>query len=271
MALLELFIVALFGCIVGSFLNVYILRLNTGRSTTGRSGCMSCRKQLTWQELIPVISFFMLRGRCRGCGSRISHQYWIVEILTALLFVCVWLQGLPLIPAVLMLVLVSELVVIAVYDIKHTIIPNTVVYPFLLTALLLSASLLGTYTPKSIALYVAVSVINGVIVALPLLLLWVFSRGRWMGLGDVKLVLGFGMLLGVYYGLMAMMLGFVIGAVVGLFLLYAPRVIKHMSLSPTSTRFTMKSEIPFAPFLIVGFFLVLFFNADLITLVGYLI
>jgi prepilin signal peptidase PulO-like enzyme (type II secretory pathway) len=89
-----------------------------------------------------------------------------------------------------------------------------------------------------------------------------------MGFGDVKLTLGFGLLVGVYDGLMAIMLAFIVGAGVGILLLYAPEVIKRMSLSSTTSRFTMSSEIPFAPFLIIGFLLVYLFQIDLLALIG---
>lgn len=268
---LELLGIALFGLIIGSFLNVYILRLNTGRSTAGRSGCMSCGEKLGWRELIPILSFFALGGRCKSCGSRISNQYWIVELSTALLFVFVWIQGFSTFHTSFALVLLSLLVIIATYDIKHTIIPNKVVYAFIALALLSNIPALSTATLAELPLHFLLVLLSGAIVALPLFALWAISRGRWMGLGDVKLTFGFGLMAGIYNGLMSIMLGFILGAVIGLALLYGPKVIKRMSLSPTDSRFTMSSEIPFAPFLILGFLLVFLFGVDLFTLIGFFI
>lgn len=261
-----LIIMAASGLIVGSFLNVYIVRSHTGRSMAGRSGCMSCGAQLRWWELIPVVSFFALRGHCATCGSAITHQYWMVELATAALFVLVWLQDVPLWYTIIALVLVSLLVVIAVYDFRHTIIPNEVMYTFMVGAAALHIPALSTAPLSALPMQSALVALSGVLVALPLLLLWLVSQGRWMGLGDVKLAFGFGLMVGVYNGLMAVMLGFLMGAVVGSALLYGPQVIRRASLSPVGGRFTMKSEIPFAPFLIVGLFLVFFFGVDMIEL-----
>ncbi len=263
----ELVVIATLGAIVGSFLNVCILRLHTGRSTSGRSGCMCCGTQLTWKELIPVFSFLKQRGRCVSCGSRISNQYWIVELLTAILFVLVWLQYIPLLATLVGWAMVGTLVVIAIYDIKHTIVPNSAVYTFIGLAALANIPLLGTFMPAELSMHVLFVLISGILVALPLFLLWLVSSGRWMGFGDVKLAVGFGLALGAYDGLMALIFGFIVGAIVGVALMYAQKVIKRLPLSTHITRLTMSSEIPFAPFLITGFFLVWFFDADLIALI----
>jgi len=265
---LELLVVGIFGLIVGSFLNVFILRLNTGRSTSGRSGCMSCGAQLTWTELVPVFSFIFLRGRCRSCGSAISHQYWIVELLTAVLFVLVWMKGFGLSGTLFALLLVTLLIIVAVYDLKHTIIPNKIVYTFIFVALLTNMPLVGTFTLTELPLHFLMVLASGTIVALPLFFLWLVSRGKWMGFGDVKLTFGFGLVLGAYSGLMAVMLGFIIGASVGVMLLHMPKVMKLLPLSPTSRRFTMSSEIPFAPFLIAGFILVFLCDVNIVTFLG---
>src|SRR3989344_5064114 len=74
------------GTIIGSFLNVVIFRFNTERSFSGRSGCMTCQNKLCWYELIPLISFFTLKGRCRNCKAKISIQYPIVELISGLVF-----------------------------------------------------------------------------------------------------------------------------------------------------------------------------------------
>lgn len=269
--LLELLTIGVLGLIIGSFLNVFILRLNTGRSTTGRSGCMSCGEKLSWMELVPVLSFFLLKGRCKSCGSKISNQYWIVELATAALFILVWMQNFPLLHLVFALILVSLLIVIAVYDLKHTIIPNKIVYTFIGIALLSNIPVFGTASLEAILVNFVLVLVSGVLVAAPLFILWLVSKGRWMGFGDIKLTFGFGLILGVYGGLTAIMLGFIFGAVIGLFLLYIPKVIKYVSLSLTSSRFTMSSEIPFAPFLIAGFFLVFLFDIDILQLMGTLI
>src|SRR3989344_1792899 len=94
MYLFSIFVFIL-GTIIGSFLNVVILRYNTGSSIQGRSGCMSCGKPLVWYELFPVLSFLFLLGRCGGCKSRISAQYPLVELLTGIIFLLTFLQFSP--------------------------------------------------------------------------------------------------------------------------------------------------------------------------------
>ena len=129
-----------FGLIIGSFLNVVILRLNTGRSVAkGRSKCARCSTTLSWYELIPVFSFLGLRGKCRTCKTQISFQYPVVELITGSIFVIIythimlssgfnmysWLEFL------FSIIIASLLVIILVYDFRHKIIPNSIVYPFI--------------------------------------------------------------------------------------------------------------------------------------------
>jgi leader peptidase (prepilin peptidase)/N-methyltransferase len=127
------------GLIIGSFLNVVIYRLNTARSLGGRSACMSCRSQLTWYELIPVFSFVGLLGRCRNCKTKISVQYPLVELTSGIIFLALFLrfQDLFFINTVSFSVtfiyyafMFSLLLVIAVYDLKHKIIPDILSFIF---------------------------------------------------------------------------------------------------------------------------------------------
>ena len=124
----------IFGLIIGSFLNVVIFRYNTHRSFGGRSGCLTCQKKLSWYELVPVFSFLFLKGRCKGCQTRISIQYPIVEFITGVVFMLLFLKfqniffldtfGFTITYAYYALIF-SLLLVIAVYDLKHKIIPDT--------------------------------------------------------------------------------------------------------------------------------------------------
>ena len=122
------------GLIIGSFLNVVIARYNTQKNFGGRSACMSCENKLCWYELIPLFSFFALRGRCRSCKTKISTQYPLVELGTGLLFALLFLKFQNVfffstidfaISYALYATMFSLLVVIAVYDLKHKIIPDT--------------------------------------------------------------------------------------------------------------------------------------------------
>jgi leader peptidase (prepilin peptidase)/N-methyltransferase len=263
-------LVFIFGTIVGSFLNVLVLRYNTGVSAMkGRSFCFSCGKKLGPLELVPVFSFIFLGGKCAGCQSKISWQYPVVEALTGLLFVGVFvkyfgLTGLTFNPwyMLISLIVMAVLVCITVYDIKHKIIPDGLVVTFSVLALLkiLADFLLMTSTPEEIKIHLIWFLLAGPILALPLFLLWLFSRGQWMGLGDPKLVLGIGWFLGPVMGLSAIVLAFWTGAFYGLILLTLSKFSWH------GLKINGKTEIPFAPFLVLGFLLAYFFNIDVFNL-----
>lgn len=254
--LTHLFIFIL-GLIVGSFLNVVIYRYNTGLSVIGgRSRCLACARDLRWFELIPVFSFLFQRGRCTQCGSKISWQYPAVELVTGLLFVLTFQQFILRSASVYWLVghliIFSLLTVITVYDLRHKIIPDGLVYTFILLSLLLA------FSDFSLILVIN-HLLAGFILFVFFFLLWWLSRGRWMGFGDAKLALGVGFLLGLMGGVSAIVFAFWLGAVVGLLLIILAR------LSATRGSFTIKSEIPFAPFIIIGLCLNFFLQLNVVT------
>ena len=259
-----------FGLIVGSFLNVVILRFGT-HSLRGRSVCMSCRRRLEWFELVPILSWIALRGKCRSCRTAISAQYPFVELSTALLFAFLagafeagLRQGQPL--AIVLfpasLAIASLLIAIGVYDLWHTIIPDPWVYAF--AALALLAQILAL--PSNTGLLLALAA--GPIAASPTFVLWFLTRGRGMGFGDVKLSLGIGWLLGPFAGIFAVFGAFVIGGFVSIPLLVlsskwwnrmvAGFIQPHSSVwgqllsSKSGAGYTMKSEVAFGPFLVVA-------------------
>ncbi len=238
-------IIFVFGLIVGSFLNVVILRMNTGRSAmTGRSMCDRCSRTLSWNDLIPVFSFLALRGKCRTCKGAISFQNPVIELVTGVLFVILYIK-IPLMAGftayswlsfVFTIIIACLLIIAAVYDARHKILPDAIMYPFMLLALLgiaVKATLFSGFSP-------ARAVVEGVLVGLPFFLLWWLSKGRAMGFGDVKLSLGIGWLLGTAVGFASVILSFWIGALFGLFLI---------GLAHTHS---MKSQVPFGPFLITA-------------------
>lgn len=243
------------GLIIGSFLNVLILRRGA-KPLTGRSACFSCGEQIAWFDLIPLFSWINLRGRCRACGSRISPQYPLVEFSTAALFFLVALLGLPIFPSLIALGIVSLSIMITVYDLKHTIIPDAWVL-LLIIACALFPYTYGMVTAETWQLYI----LGPIAAALPLFILWLVSGGRWMGLGDVKLALAIGFLLGPIAGPYAVMFAFILGAVVMIPLLFFSsgtwgNWVKRFTPTPLTRNlvlgFTMKSEVPFGPYLIAS-------------------
>lgn len=114
-----------FGAIIGSFLNVYIYRFHTGKSLAGHSHCMSCGESLRWFELFPIVSYLVIQGRCRHCASRVPIRYFLVELLTAVLFVLAVTITMSYFGILLLWLIASILVVIITYDYYHFIIPDS--------------------------------------------------------------------------------------------------------------------------------------------------
>ncbi len=239
---MSIFAVGVLGAILGSFLNALLFRYNTGRSVMrGRSKCMHCGHTLQALDLIPVVSYLLLAGRCRYCHSRVSWQYPLVEAAAAALSVLVYVQNLELGAYALGLTMWLTLLFVVVYDLRHQIIPWAA--SGLLAMLALAHIALAGPSPWLLA--------AGPLLAAPLLLVSLVSGGRWMGWGDGVLELGLGWMLGLTAGLTAFVLAFWSGALVGIVLL------------GLSKRYTMKSEVPFAPFLVFGAACAYFLHVDI--------
>jgi leader peptidase (prepilin peptidase)/N-methyltransferase len=276
------FFVFIFGTIIGSFLNVVILRYNTGMSIFGskeRSHCFSCGKKLQAHELIPIFSFLLLRGKCSECKSKISWQYPLVEFITGLIFSLIFIKNFYLLdisPQKFLIITLFHfivwgiLMVISFYDLKHKIIPNGLVYA------LIGITFFGAFfLPTSSAFYLGLgNLIAGLLFFTFFFSLWFFSRGRWVGFGDAKLSLAVGFLLGITRGVSALVLAFWVGAVVGTALVSLGelsrkingKAIRNNYLSIIIKNLTIKSEIPFAPFIILGTLIAFFMNIDIFSL-----
>ncbi len=252
-----------FGLIIGSFLNVIIFRLNTGKSLGGRSACMSCRNTLSWYELVPLMSYLALWGRCKNCQTKISWQYPLVELLTGLTFAILFWKLFALAGQEILFVsgstfaityfyyalMSSILIVITAYDIKHKVIPDMLA--LLLAVLAFGGLFLFQDFVFSLHLPTVLEMLTGVLISLPFALLWLVSRGRWMGLGDAKLLVGLGWVLGLSRVLSALALAFWGGAIIGICLVLVYK------------KYALKSEIPFAPYLVLGTLLAFLFDLHL--------
>ena len=264
------------GLIIGSFLNVVIYRINTQKSFLGsfggRSACMSCQNRLSWYELIPLFSFLSLKGRCLNCKTKISIQYPLVELATGLIFSFLFLKLQDIFYSNIFLFAItyayyatafSLLVVIAVYDLKHKIILDILSFIFGALAFaglfFFNSSALPAHAWQA-GFYIhtpsILEFLSGVFIALPFALFWFISGGRWMGLGDAKLALGIGWLLGFASALSGLVAAFWSGAIIGVTLVI-------LSKNSKIRRMGMKSEIPFAPFLVFGALLAFLFELHL--------
>lgn len=230
------FFVLLLGICVGSFLNVVVYRLPQGTSLLGRSFCPSCKHTLSWRDLIPLFSFFVLGKKCRYCRAPIPLGYPLVEGVTGILFAAIFLfLGLQ-INAVLLFWLFIASCLIAIFRIDQTqgIIPDA-----LLILMLLVAIPFFLFVSPS---FVIPHLLTGVVSFLFFLGIVGITRGRGMGFGDVKLAFVMGFLLGVPKAVVAFYAAFLTGAIVSLILIIAKRK-------------RLRDPIAFGPFLVVGFWI----------------
>jgi len=222
--------------------------------------------------LIPLLSFFILKGKCRYCQKPISFQYPLVEIATGIIFILI-LQltvdeqqligssapdtiflfpvSCSLLPVLCFLFLVScFLIIIFVYDLKHYIIPDNVVFPAIAITFLYDIfySLFIIHNSKFLIQFLF-SAIGAAIFFLVIVLI---SRGKWMGVGDIKLAFLMGLILGWPKILVALFSAFLIGAIIGIVLIILGKK-------------TLKSEVPFGPFLVTGTFVALFWGQEIVN------
>lgn len=205
--LMPILIVALlFGLVIGSFLNVCILRIPEQETVVSkRSHCMNCGYQLSWYDMIPVASYLALHGKCRKCKARISAQYPLVEALNGILCVIVVLVNELEFTTLLYCLLVSALIVLSVIDFRTYEIPFGInVFIFILGLIRLVAEPAGWQE----------YVIGFFAVSIPLELLLLLSKGRAIGGGDVKLMAAAGFLLGWKKIILALVLGCILGSVI---------------------------------------------------------
>lgn len=260
---LNLFIIFVFGTIIGSFLNVVVYRYNTSLSiVTGKSQCFSCGRGLEWYELLPLFSYLLLGGKCLGCNSKISAQYFTVELITGVVFSALFLKfGLtPLLP--LYLIVASLFIVMSVYDFKHKIIPDGMVFTFIAFSILM---FFITHPMNEILVFpISLDLLAGPILFAFFAFFWLVSGGKWMGFGDAKLALGVGFLLGFSGGIYAIMLAFWIGAVMSLLIMLLQKV------KISKFKLSLKSEVPFAPFIILAVLIQLITSWNLHNIINFL-
>lgn len=221
----------------------------------GRSKCFTCGKNLEWHELVPLFSFIFQKGKCKKCKSKISWQYPTIEFLSGCIFVLIFYFFPPtdlasIINVVFYVLITCLLLIITIYDIRHKIIPDNLVYIFAILAFIKLFFPHGTYfyMPSTMEM------LAGPILALPFALIWLGSKGTWMGLGDAKLVLGIGWTLGIWHGLSAITLAFWMAAVISVLWIFF-----------TFKKFKPKYEIPFGPYLVLGMYIILFTGINLIA------
>lgn len=244
------------GASIGSFVNVIATRLHVAKVISSRSKCLSCGEALRAFDLIPVISYLFLRGKCRYCKSSYGIENIYVEVVYGILYVLLYhfvIMGQMInIPTILWFIYYSAffitLGVIALYDMRHTYIPLYYLALYCVVTLIM-LYIRYIYDPTLVTL------LSPVIVALPFLMLWIVSRGRWLGFGDVVLFAGVGAFLGVAQGLAVLLVSVWLGAIVGvMFYIYRRKDISQ------------STAIPFVPFIVISFLIVLFTDIDIFSI-----
>lgn len=248
----------LLGLAIGSFLNCVIFRLEKGEQFWhGRSHCFSCQKELGFTDLVPIGSFLWQKGRCRHCRKKISWQYPLVELATAVLFsLAVWWR-LDADSAIAFewlfrdWLFLSFLIVIFVYDLKHYLILDKVIIPAVVVALALNL-LLGMAWQS-----LAIGVLVGGIF---FLLQYLVSHGRWLGGGDIRLGVLMGVMLGWPGTAIAITLAYFIGSIFSLILLALKKK-------------DWQSQLPLGTFLTVAIVITMFWGKEILDwylrLIGY--
>ncbi len=213
------------GLVIGSFVNVVIYRLPEGRSLDGRSKCPKCNKQIAGYDLIPVISFFILRAKCRNCHAPISWLYPAVELYSGLAFLVVasFFESYGLTTSIFLTFIIECLLILAVVDFQRLIIPD-----LLLVAMLLGVVIFGIWQrlANSPFYFDALNIDNFIgagVLFLAFFLMWQISNGKWIGFGDVKLVGLIGLIFGIWGGLAVLYIAVTSGAIIGLTLLLTGR------------------------------------------------
>ena len=234
--------VFLFGIVIGSFLNVCMIRIPRGESiVTEGSHCMKCGYRLRWYDLIPLFSWLFLRGKCRKCGEKISPQYPVVEFINGAVYVLVFvLKGIT-IQSLLLCLLFSALLTLSVIDFKTYEIPvgfNIFIAALGLVRLFTDLSNWKDY------------LIGAVSVSIFLLILLLVSKGRAIGGGDVKLMAAAGLFLGWKCAILAFMVGCILGACIHLI---------RMKVSKEG------SVLAMGPYLSAGIFIAALWGVNIIT------
>ncbi len=242
-------LIFILGLIVGSFSNVCIYRIPRNESIIyPASHCPKCRSNILAKDNIPLLSYILLKGRCRNCKSKISIQYPIVEFLTGLIYLIIYLiYGLS-IQSLIYIILSSALIIIAFIDLNQQIVPDVISLPGMVIGFIISFFVpYILFTNSALGIFVG----GGIILIIGLAGSVIFKKEA-MGGGDVKLAAMIGAFLGWRYIIISLFLGFFLGALAGIFLI----------LSRIKSR---EDVVPFGPFIVLGSFITLLWGEKIIS------
>ncbi len=249
------FLSFLYGAAIGSFVQVVVTRLNVAPIIKSRSKCLSCGEALRVSDLIPIFSYLFLKGKCKYCKVPYGVETLITEIGFGVVFMLLYyfiLAGSAPVVALWWLfyytLIFISLGVIALYDYKHSYVPVV----FLGLFSFLSFVMLGMRYVHDGGIAV---LLGPLVVAFPFLVIWLFTRGRALGFGDVLLYLAVGAFFGIEQGLAVLLISVWLGAVVGI-IVYLERRKKRNT----------NTAIPFVPFIVAAFLIVLFTDIGIFSI-----
>ena len=247
---MDFLFVIILGGLWGSFANVCIYRLPLNKGVvSGRSYCPKCKKQITWKDNIPIISYFLLKGKCRKCKKPISSQYALVEFLSILFFVIIYfLYGITLTTLLLMILSLSFIIIFFI-DLKHFIIPNEITFSMMALGFIKSFdpnlnSMFPNYINSLIGGLLGYGIIWSIIFFYKQI-----RKKEGMGLGDAKLYV----VVGFWFGWLAIPFIIFLSSMIAL-LSVVPSLLKNSK--------TMSSQIPFGPYIIIGTLVYLIFKSN---------
>ncbi len=233
------------GTTVGSFLGVIIDRLPNEKSIIwGRSHCDFCKKNLRWFELIPILSFVFSNGKCLRCHKALSLRYPFYEIVTGMIFVVLWMISGGIVSTFAGMCLIAcSLLAITIIDLDHMLIPD-----LLVVSTIIGTIVLFLQSNQSLMGFLKNNLLTAVVSYMLFYALWAGTKRRGIGFGDVKLAFALGLLVGYPQVIISLYGAFLTGAGVAIILmLYGKK--------------TMKSAVPFGPFLVLGALISYFINA----------
>ena len=252
MIFIYLFLIFFLGACLGSFANVCIYRLPKNKQVvSGRSFCPKCKKKINWYDNLPLISFIILKSKCRNCKRVISSRYFIVELITGISFLLIYSNFENPQTIIFLSILVLTLIMIFFIDLENFIIPDS------LNFTIMGLALLKNFLPNfntSLIHEINQSIIGGMVgyssIWLIIFLYKTFKKIDGMGLGDAKLMAGIGLL----FGWQSIPFVLFVSAILGLIFVLPSLLNKQKN---------MRSEIPFGPFIIVAC-LIYFAQGDLL-------
>ena len=249
--LVDIILMLLLGLSFGSFVNAWVWRVKTGKSVaSGRSICPNCKKQIAWYDNVPVLSFIILSGKCRNCKKPISLQYPLVELAGGLLFTLLYLHFIPTknntwLELGLWCAATVFLLAAFIYDLKYMVLPDR----FTLPAVAIGAMLVTINSVENGTKSIEPQLVATTVFVLIYFGLWFFSKGKYLGDGDIRLAAVMGLLLTLSQLIVGVFVAYILGALIGIYLI-------------SKRNKKINSAIPMGPFLIFGIYFGLLFGSQ---------